>query len=35
LAVYGIEYALEALRSGTSLEDKATPVDLITIDSLD
>jgi ribose transport system substrate-binding protein len=30
LAVYGIEYALEALKNGTVMEDKATPVDLIT-----
>ena len=35
LAVYGIEYALEALATGSSLADKSTPVDLITIDSLD
>jgi ribose transport system substrate-binding protein len=35
LAVYGIEYALEALRSGQSLDDRDTPVDLITVDTLD
>ena len=30
LAVYGIEYALEALSSGSTIEDKTTPLDLIT-----
>lgn len=35
LAVYGIDYALQALNSGIELEDKATPVDLVTIESLD
>ena len=35
LAVYGIEYALEALASGTAIADKSTPVDLITADNLD
>ena len=30
LAVYGIEYALEALSSGSIMEDKTTPLDLIT-----
>ena len=35
LAVYGIEYALEALATGATLADKSTPVDLITVDSLD
>jgi len=30
LAVYGIEYALEALNTGTELADKSTPVDLVT-----
>lgn len=35
LAVYGIEYALEALESGASLDDKSTPVDLVTIDSVE
>jgi ribose transport system substrate-binding protein len=35
LAVYGIEYALEALGSGRSLEDRDTPVDLVTADTLD
>jgi ribose transport system substrate-binding protein len=34
LAVYGIEYALEALESGADLADKSTPVDLITTDTL-
>ena len=29
LAVYGIEYALEALSSGSSIEDKTTPLNLI------
>ena len=29
LAVYGIEYALEALSSGSTIEDKTTPLDLI------
>ena len=35
LAVYGIEYALQALNSGTALEDRNTPVDLITFDSFE
>jgi ribose transport system substrate-binding protein len=35
LAVYGIEYALEVLRSGNSLADRDTPVDLVTADTLD
>jgi ribose transport system substrate-binding protein len=35
LAVYGIEYAIEALSSTSLLDDKLTPVDLITFDSLD
>ena len=35
LAVYGIEYALEALGSGKSLDDRDTPVDLITADTPD
>lgn len=30
LAVYGIEYALEALSSGSMMKDKTTPLDLIT-----
>lgn len=34
LAVYGVEFALEALRGGTTEANKATPVDLVTIDSL-
>ena len=35
LAVYGIEYALSALANDSSLEDKNTPVDLITADNID
>jgi len=35
LAVYGIEYALEVLRTGAKPADKATPVELVTIDTLD
>jgi ribose transport system substrate-binding protein len=35
LAVYGIEYALEALSTGAELEDKSTPVDLVTLETLD
>ena len=35
LAVYGIEYALEALTSGLPLEDKKTPVDLVTRTSME
>jgi len=35
LAVYGIEYALEALATNASLADRSTPVDLITIDKMD
>lgn len=35
LAVYGIEYALEALASGGGLPDRATSVDLVTADQLD
>ena len=35
LAVYGIESALQALRTNVELVDKATPVDLITIDNLE
>ncbi len=35
LAVYGIEYALEALQNGAELDDRNTPVDLITVDALD
>ncbi len=35
LAVYGIEFALEALSGGATQANKATPVDLVTIDSLD
>ena len=34
LAVYGIEYALEALASGKQQADKSTPVDLITRDNI-
>jgi len=35
LAVYGIEYALEALEAGSSPADRDTPVDLVTADTLD
>ena len=35
LAVYGIEFALDALSSDSPLEDKTTPVDLITRASID
>ncbi len=35
LAVYGIDYALQALTSDIELADKATPVDLVTIENLD
>ena len=35
LAVYGIEFALEALSGGATQANKATPVDLVTIDSLE
>ena len=35
LAVFGIEYALETLGSGQSLDDRDTPFDLITVDTLD
>lgn len=35
LAVYGIEAALQVLETGASLEDRATPVDLITIDNVE
>ena len=34
LAVYGIEFALEALATGAAQSDRSTPVDLITADSL-
>jgi ribose transport system substrate-binding protein len=34
LAVYGIEYALDALSSDQIIEDKSTPVDLITKNSI-
>lgn len=34
LAVYGIEYALQALATGAALIDRATPVDLVTADDL-
>ena len=34
LAVYGIEVALQALETGTRLDDRSTPVDLITFDSI-
>ena len=35
LAVYGVEFALEALRGGATQANRATPVDLVTIDSLE
>lgn len=35
LAVYGIEYALEALSSDSTIKDKTTPLDLITKASLE
>jgi ribose transport system substrate-binding protein len=35
LAVYGIEFALEALSGGATQANRATPVDLVTIDSLE
>ena len=35
LAVYGIDFALQALESGAELEDRATPVDLVTIAELE
>lgn len=35
LAVYGIEYALSAIATGIQLDDRATPVDLITIDTIE
>lgn len=35
LAVYGIDYALQALESNATLTDKATPVDLVTINDLE
>lgn len=35
LAVYGIEYALEALTSGAAMADKSTPVDLVTAGNVD
>lgn len=34
LAVYGVEFALEALSGGVTQANKATPVDLVTIDTL-
>lgn len=34
LAVFGIEYALEALKSGAGMADKSTPVDLVTADTV-
>jgi ribose transport system substrate-binding protein len=34
LAVYGIEYALQLLRGGETPQDRQTPVDLVTADSL-
>ena len=35
LAVYGIDFALQALESNAELTDRATPVDLVTIDDLE
>lgn len=35
LAVYGIEYALEALSTGAVLQDRSTPVDLVTADNVE
>ena len=35
LAVYGIEYALQAIESDAVLDDKSTPVDLVTIDTVE
>lgn len=35
LAVYGIEFALEALSGGATADNRATPVELVTIDSLE
>jgi len=35
LAVYGIEAALQAIETGATLEDRSTPVDLITIDNVE
>lgn len=35
LAVYGIEYALEALSSGAVLDDRSTPVDLVTAENIE
>ena len=34
LAVFGIEYALEMLRTGREPEDRETPVDLVTAATL-
>ncbi|MAP46055.1 MAG: LacI family transcriptional regulator, partial [Gammaproteobacteria bacterium] len=34
LAVFGIEYAMEALESGAELEDRETLLELITADTL-
>jgi ribose transport system substrate-binding protein len=35
LAVYGVEFALEALSSGVTQANRTTPVDLVTIDTLE
>ena len=35
LAVYGIEYAIEIIKSGREMPDKLTSVDLITLDILE
>jgi ribose transport system substrate-binding protein len=34
LAVYGIEYALQILRDGIAPQDRETPVDVVTAESL-
>jgi ribose transport system substrate-binding protein len=34
LAVFGIEYALEVIASGSAPNDRETPVDLVTADTL-
>ncbi|HHK42003.1 MAG TPA: hypothetical protein ENJ50_06245, partial [Planctomycetaceae bacterium] len=34
LAVFGIEYALQVLRTGSTPQDKETPVDLVTRETL-
>lgn len=34
LAIFGIEYALEIIETGITPEDRETPVDLVTVDSM-